>query len=160
MKRPATTVTNGSWSVSSVSGHGIDGHKFQPHRQLGSDWRNQLKPECYGKTFKTSGECAAYALAQGFTRVYYSRPNLFINLRLSPATRKHLKSLRSHDARWAVLEQLTGLSSISSMDYIRAMRKSSVYRTEWILYMETGYCPLLDPRNRKLSKALHDWRLR
>jgi len=145
--------TNGNWNVGAITSSDIAGYRFEPFRLL-RGWDKVLRPSCYGKLFKTHEEMDAYALEHGFTQVYHHRPNAFITLRVSPASRRYLASLPNHKARWGALLVMLGKERIGS--YVRTLLTASYMkerREAMEAYMLTGADPSNDPRRRTYRKA-------
>ena len=83
-----TTVTAGGWSVSTMTGWGIDGailHVYK-HKDRPSGWKYDAEGrkipcsntvfqngEGYGRQFKSSDEAFAWAFQHGYLEHYYSR---------------------------------------------------------------------------------------
>jgi hypothetical protein len=101
------TVTANHWSVSVTTGTDIDGAILSTRRQIGGRWELALDPK--HPNFPNSDAAWNYARAKGFTQVYYSRPNGFIDLRLSPATRRYLRSKTNAEV-WTLLPKILGVS--------------------------------------------------
>lgn len=70
------SVTQGDWSVGSVSGHGIAGAILQVsrrERKAGLGWMRHLRGDHDGRAFSSSDAAHAFALSHGYSQVYYRR---------------------------------------------------------------------------------------
>lgn len=94
------------------------------------------KMEGYGKKFYTHEEMDKFQHEQGYSQEYFGRPNCFIQLRLSPRTRKYLKN----KPLYVVKSFLLKLGREGS-DYIKSVLEAD-YNDEtskkWLHYVRTG----------------------
>jgi hypothetical protein len=113
------------------------------------------RPACYGKLFPTQEDATEYSVLHGFSQVYYGRPGAFISLRLSPATRRYLKSITDLDARWDALQKVlkNTLSTDGGryFDGIRFAPYAAKTRAEWNLYLDGDFEQLRRIRSGKLA---------
>lgn len=90
--------------------------------------------EGYGKVFKTNEEMDKYDAEKGYIVRYYGRPNLFIQMRLSPRTRKYLKNKPIETIR-------EFLQKIDKRDYVKAVFQKTYMEKQlknWMHYIRTG----------------------
>jgi hypothetical protein len=139
------TTTTEHWNNAVVTGSNIDGARIEPFK--GFDRRGVTRRAgCWGKLFPTSDEAWAWLLEHGFTQEYYGRPYAFIDLRLSPATRRYLKS-KPAAQRWDILAFLLGDDGHRA--YFRAMRHDGCMaerRDKWSRYMAGEWGVFEQPR--------------
>lgn len=128
------TITAEHWNNSVVTGTDIDGALIQPFKGFAPNGKTR-RAGCWNKRFPTSDEAWAWLKEHGFTLDYYKRPWGFIDLGLSPATRRFLKS-KPEGERWAWLAKL--LKEHQLGQYFTAMRSASYMadrREKWSAYM-------------------------
>ena len=99
-----------------MTGDGIDGALLHVGRTING---SRMRAECDDKPFPSTDAAMEYALAQGFLRIYNRRPNGFIDLRLSPATRRYLRS-KTDKQIWALLPRILGVTDRN--DYFHSVR--------------------------------------
>lgn len=129
------TCTNGGWSVSTTTGSNIEGAILDTRRQLGGSWDKALHPQ--HPNFPNSDAAFAYALEHGFTQVYYARPNGFIDLRLSPATRRYLRS-KSVTEVWTLLPKILSPGWVSGT-YFRSVKSKKFMQATRDRWMDAIY---------------------
>ncbi len=98
---------------------------------------NTRKGECYGRVVSSSHEADVIALEKGYTAFYYSRPQTFITLTLSPRVRAWLKS-KPVNARLFYLSQVIDKAAYNR-DYFQAVLTQDYMestRTKWLNYIE------------------------
>ena len=130
-------VTAKGWSVSSTSGGDIKGAILHVYRRV--EHNGKLRSgELDGRLYPSSDAAHQAALERGYTVRYYGRPNAFINLRLSRATRKFLAT-KTPKQRREVLEVLVKRSgaAITSVYFRQVMTASCMRptRDRWDDYM-------------------------
>lgn len=134
-------VTNFGWSVSNTTGSGIDGAILNVYKNRGlkvvkgyqACWLQN--GELNGKHFKSSEAASEAAAAHGYTKTYFSRPTSFINLRLSPATRRFLKPL-SNDERMLHLLRLCKETTCNMVAEVATKECLSSRLAEWMEYLD------------------------
>ncbi len=112
------------------------------------------RPACYGKIFPTSEAATAYSVEHGFSQVFYGRPSAFITLRLSPATRRYLKSIPDVNARWDALGKIVLHRQYDEGRYFQNVRFQPCFaktRIEWNLYLQGDFAQLRAIRSGKLA---------
>lgn len=113
-----------------MTGSGIDGATLSTRRQLGGRWELALDPA--HPNFPSSDAAFGYALSHGFCQLYYSRPKGFIDLRLSPATRRYLRG-KSDKEIWTLLPRILGVSERDQYFYaVRVKDYMEETRSRWL----------------------------
>lgn len=134
MNKNQKTVTADGWSTSLTTGHGITGARFNAVKMDGN-YKVIRRAATDGKIFPTSEAAWAHAIEHGFTREYFARPSAFIQLRLSPATRRFITA-QPEKKRWFWLGKVIGMEATKR--YWREMHTKGCMaerRKQWNAYM-------------------------
>lgn len=139
------TVTSKLWNNSVVTGSNIDGALIQPFKGFAPNGKTR-RAGCYNRRFPDSDSAWAWLAEHGFTDPYYKRPWAFIDLGLSPATRRYLRGKPARVA-WMILAKLLGAEGQSA--YFKAMRDAGYMadrREKWESYMAGNWQVFRQPR--------------
>lgn len=96
-----------------------------------------VKCEADGLRVADEAEANRIGLERGYLQRYFARPAGFIHLRLSPRTRRFLRSLKTWKARKAALLRL--LDDGKSQTYLRSVLNHSCFakqRAQWQQYID------------------------
>jgi hypothetical protein len=150
-----TTVSNGKWCVGTCSGSGIKGVRFEPFMPPQHNGGKYRYPASHGTIFPTQEAATQFSIEQGFSQPFYPRPSAFITLKLSPATRRYLRSITNITARWDALEKVVGSKlDIDGGRYFRGVRFAEYAantRVEWNLYLDGDFEQLRRVRSGQLA---------
>jgi hypothetical protein len=128
------TVSSQNWNCAVCTGTNIPGARIEPFKGFAPNGKTR-RPGCYGRLFPDSDSAWAFMREHGFTQDYHRRPDAFIDLRLSPATRRYLLG-KTDSERWDILERIHG--EWTNGNYMRSMRHASYMaerREKWSRYM-------------------------
>lgn len=134
-------VTNFGWSVSSASGSGIHGAVLHVYKQRGMtvvdgyQCSRTQNGELDGKLFPSTDAAHAAAAERGYTTKAYRRPMSFIQLRLSPATRRFLKPL-SREERVRHLKRLCAGSTCDMTADVTTRLCMRQRLEKWMSYLD------------------------
>lgn len=119
-----------SWFVGGMAPGRKGGYDLHVARYIGG---KVMDAECDNRQFANSDEAHQYALQVGFLQPYFHRPNGFINLRLSPATRKYLRTKTDKEI-WKLLPQILNVKDQPGRYFydVRVKSYMNETRVRWI----------------------------
>jgi len=137
------TCSSPNWCAGVISGCGEPGYRCTPTRHVGG---KMFKGGSYGRVFATSDEAWDHMRQAGYSQEWFSRPNAFIDLRLSPATRRFLRGRPQFELRgW--LELLLGGNGHS--EYFRAVWQKGCMESTRARWVAAIYGPLSGSRREE-----------
>ena len=98
-----------------------------------------FKGGSYGRVFATSDDAWQHMRQAGYSQEWFSRPNAFIDLRLSPATRRFLRGA-DKERFWELLTKLLGKDGHS--EYFRAVKSRTCMDSTNARWVAAIYGPL------------------
>ena len=130
------TCSSPNWCAGVIIGGGEPGYRCTPTRHVGG---KMFKGGSYGRVFATSDEAWDHMRQAGYSQEWFSRPNAFIDLRLSPATRRFLRGA-DKERFWELLTKLLGKDGHS--EYFRAVKSRTCMDSTNARWVAAIYGPL------------------
>lgn len=108
---------------------GGEGAELHVHREIGGFGKcraggKNMEGEHHKRIFPNTDAAFSFALEHGYLQVYQPRPNGFIVLRLSPATRRYLRT-KSNKEIWNLLKRILGKDAQKRGSYFHTVRTQS-----------------------------------